>query len=120
MANYVSTLSGAAVQAALEAAVRSASAWMHYKGTTVNAILASGNVSSVTDTAGGTFTMNVTNAFVDTYHCATAGRWLAVSIDRGATNHLASTTTTQDITCYEAGSSTDPNELSLTLNGELA
>ena len=40
-------------------------AWMQYRGDT-NAIIGSGNVSSVTDNATGDFTMNFTTAMSDT------------------------------------------------------
>lgn len=46
----------------------SAKAWVNFNGTT-STIRASYNVSSVTNTATGEFTVNFTNAFADTNYC---------------------------------------------------
>jgi len=40
-------------------------AWVNFNGTGAVAITASGNVSSITDNAVGDYTVNFTNAFVD-------------------------------------------------------
>jgi len=48
----------------------SAKAWVAYKGTSTQSILASYNVSSVTYNSAGNYTINFTNAFADTNYCA--------------------------------------------------
>jgi hypothetical protein len=47
-------------------------AWVNFNGTGTPAIRASGNVSSITDNAAGDFTVNFTNALVDTNYCVNA------------------------------------------------
>jgi hypothetical protein len=48
----------------------SAKAWINYKGTATVAIRASYNVSSVTVTGTGQYTVNFTNAFADANYAA--------------------------------------------------
>jgi hypothetical protein len=45
-------------------------AWVNFNGTGTVAIRASGNVSSITDNGVGNYTLNFTNALVDTNYCA--------------------------------------------------
>ena len=52
-----------ATQAGVE--VYTAKAWVNFNGTGTVAILASGNVSSITDNGTGNYTVNFTNAFAD-------------------------------------------------------
>jgi hypothetical protein len=71
-------------------------AWVTYKGTSTQAILASYNVSSVTNNGTGDYTINFTTAFADANYCPvygatanlTAGNWAFV------TGYLAGQTTT--------------------------
>jgi hypothetical protein len=51
--------------------VYTAKAWVNFNGTGTVAIRASGNVSSITDNGTGSYTVNFTNAMVDTNYCIT-------------------------------------------------
>ena len=71
----------------------SAKAWVSYNLSS-QAINASYNVSSVTYNATGDFTVNFTNAFVDTNYCVTGGSSGDYSTTRGTfvcLNRIAST-----------------------------
>ncbi len=48
-------------------------AWLRFNGTGVPAILASGNISSVTDNGTGDYTVNFTTAMPDANYCALMG-----------------------------------------------
>lgn len=49
-----------------------AKAWVNFNGTGTVAIRASYNVSSITDNGTGTYTVNFTNAFIDTSYSDSA------------------------------------------------
>lgn len=63
MTNYVSTLSGAAVEAALVSAANGSARARFSYDQTVPSINESLNVSTVTDSSAGTFVVNYTSAF---------------------------------------------------------
>lgn len=47
-----------------------AKAWLHFQGTGTATVQDSGNISSLTDVAGGQFTANFSTAFADIYYTA--------------------------------------------------
>ena len=53
------------------AMVGAAKAWVNFNGTGTVAIRAAFNVSSITDNGTGDYTVNFTNAMVDTNYCVT-------------------------------------------------
>jgi len=66
----------------------SARAWVNFNGTGTPAIRASGNVSSITDTATGTYRVNFTTAMSDANYCNVASVNYAsggssIQVDRG-------------------------------------
>jgi hypothetical protein len=75
------------------APVYAARAWVNFNGTGTVAIRASGNVSSITDTGTGVYTVNFTTAMPDANYVVTAGGGLNLVY----TNSTASTTTTASI-----------------------
>ena len=81
----------------------SAKAWVNMNNTSgATSVRASYNVSSVTYSGAGTFTVNFTNAFVDTNYCAVTSSgvqggtsvdgWLGVRLSTG-TSYSGKTTT---------------------------
>ncbi len=63
------------------APIYGARAWVNFNGTGTVAIRASGNVSSITDSGTGQYTVNFTTAMPDTNFCITG-----VASTNGATN----------------------------------
>jgi hypothetical protein len=64
--NTLSNVAGTASTAIENAINGSAKAWVNFNGQGTVAIIASYNVSSITDNGTGDYTVNFTNAFVDT------------------------------------------------------
>lgn len=86
----------AALSASGSAPVFGCRAWMNYKGTSTQSIRGSGNVTSVTVTTTGRFTMNFTTAMPDTNYAAcgmvslyTAARHGFIGVDTLATGGFA-------------------------------
>ena len=65
-------------------------AWVNFNGTGTVAIREDGNVSSITDTGTGSYTVNLTTAMVDANYAVTLGTNRADFI--GGTNGLPTTT----------------------------
>ena len=66
----------------------SARAWVNFNGTGTPAIRASGNVSSITDSATGSYQVNFTTAMSDANYCNVAsvnfdGGTSSINVDRG-------------------------------------
>jgi hypothetical protein len=95
----------------------SAKAWVNYKATSTQSIRASYNVSSVTYSGTGLYTVNFTNAFADTNYSVigtTGGNNGASSSSSNATFRINSasgatysTTAVQVSTGYQDGNLTD-------------
>jgi hypothetical protein len=74
-----------ALNASGDAPIYACRAWVNFNGQSTVSIRASGNVSSITDNGGGNYTVNFTNALVDTNYCVTAwARSDAVSASKDA------------------------------------
>lgn len=81
----------------------SAKAWVNFNGTGTVAIRASFNVSSITDNGTGNYTINFTNALVDTNYTVTAGGWDGAT---PRTIYSKPDTTTRALVNYYTGGST--------------
>ena len=70
------TANSAQIKVALNASngapIYACRAWVNFNGTGTVAIRASGNVSSITDTGTGNYTVNFTTAMADINYCANA------------------------------------------------
>ena len=79
-------------------------AWVNFNGTGTPAITGSGNVTSITDNAIGSFTVNITTAMADT-SCAPVAcgmRYAATTSRAGSVfANMASTSTVRVFTGYE-------------------
>ena len=78
------------------AMVGAAKAWVNFNGTGTVAIRAAFNVSSITDNGSGDYTVNFTNAMVDTNYTATisvrdSGGWIGI-ISSGTFGSVFTTT----------------------------
>ena len=78
-------------------------AWVNFNGTGTVAIRASGNVTSITDTAVGRYTVNLTTAMPDSNYCtsvtATDG-YIGTSSTTGITTSSANIVVTTDAGSY--------------------
>ena len=75
--------------------VYTAKAWVNFNGTGTVAIRASGNVSSITDNGTGNYTLNFTNALVDTNYSSSG---MSDQSDTVAGNYLGGVSTWQGST----------------------
>lgn len=89
-------------------------AWVNFNGTGTVAIMASGNVSSITDTGTGEYTVNFTTAMPDANYAFSFGK-------RSSTTNAASTvlvngnptTTTFAVATFENNSLTDASTVAI-------
>lgn len=88
-------------------------AWVNWNGSTA-AIRASYNVSSVTRTTTGTYTVNIANALLDANSATLA---IAGGQNRFASAYPASTTTVAVTTATNAGALTDETYISVAIFG---
>ena len=98
----------------------SAKAWVTYKGTSTQAILASYNVSSVTNNGTGDYTINFTTAFADANYCPVYGGMAAISTGNWAfvTGYLSAQTTTtlRILVKNDAGTAIDSPSVSVAIH----
>lgn len=82
----MSTLRVDTLQTAAGVQVYTAKAWVNFNGTGTVAIRASGNVSSITDNGVGDYTVNFTNAMVDTNYASVISGNSSTSLDPSTLN----------------------------------
>jgi hypothetical protein len=89
-------------------------AWVNFNGTGTVAIRASGNVSSITDTGVGSYTVNFTTAMPDVNYCVSGAANLFVT---GANAYPISINTYSTSSCAidhrENGTQTDTNYINV-------
>jgi hypothetical protein len=93
-------------------------AWVNFDGTGTVAIRASGNTSSITDNAAGTYTMNFTTALPDANYavCATVGGTVGSVMFRTMEESAARTTTSVKMQIINtAGSITDMAQVNIAI-----
>ena len=84
-----------------------AKVWVNFNGTGTVAIRRAFNVSSITDAAVGTYTVNLTTAVVDTNGALLIGKSNQVTNSANATGISWSGTAAFSIVNYEGGSKVD-------------
>jgi hypothetical protein len=86
-------------------------AWVNFNGTGTVAIRASGNVSSITDTGVGNYTVNLTTAMPDVNGVLLNGKSNQVSNAGNAVGMAWTSTSTFSTVVYEGGSAVDAANL---------
>jgi hypothetical protein len=91
-------------------------AWVNFNGTGVVAIRASGNVSSITDTAVGNYTVNFTNAMPDVNYAVTSLNRSPGLVSGDATQvDTYNVSSTAIITLNRSSSDYDPTQVSVAI-----
>ncbi len=103
-----------ALNASGSAPIYAARAWVNFNGTGTVAISASGNVSSITDTGTGNYTVNFTTAMADANHsCVASGNVTAGAFSVQTVKTTPTSTTTAQIICANgSGAAVDWDNIS--------
>ena len=93
-----------------------ARAWVNFNGTGTVAIIASGNVSSITDNGVGNYTVNFTTAMADAnFAVETACRATAANAPRHTQYNTQATSSVVVYCCDTAGTADDPTSFSVSI-----